>query len=332
MKKKFAVLLCLAMLMTIFAAPALAADPTVSVVIDGQAVTFADQAPIIDSGRTLVPLRAIFEAMGATVTWDPATSTATGVKGDITVVVAIGSVSPTINGTVKTIDVPAKIVNSRTLAPLRFVCEAFGGTVSWDGATYTASVVSAGGAVVTPPPATAGTPADVVKAAIAAFAPVSCDMTFKGNTPGTPLGDIPFTASGTATIGADKVAASTYSADMAALGKTNPKVAACPFSEIIAGPEADGMAIVSNAVLSEEGNNYVLKATGAACPASLKKILDGASKGAMTEVAFKVTCDYTIKVDKATKKVVSIDFAGAGKAVTALGEYNTSFTGSAVYK
>jgi len=157
MKKKFAVILCLAMLMTMFAVPVFAADPTVSVVIDGQAVTFADQAPIIDSGRTLVPLRAIFEAMGATVTWDAATSTATGVKGDTTVVVVVGSVSPTINGAAKTIDVPAKIVNSRTMAPLRFVCEAFGGTVAWDGATYTASVVSAGGAPATP--ATPATPA-----------------------------------------------------------------------------------------------------------------------------------------------------------------------------
>jgi len=150
MKKKFAVLLCLAMLMTIFAVPVFAADPTVSVVIDSQPVTF-DVPPMIDNGRTLVPLRAIFEKMGATVTWDDATKTASAVKGDITVVVAIGSVSPSINGVVKTIDVPAKIVNSRTLAPLRFVCEAFGGTVAWDAATYTASVVSAGGAVVTPP-------------------------------------------------------------------------------------------------------------------------------------------------------------------------------------
>ncbi|HRW12881.1 MAG TPA: copper amine oxidase N-terminal domain-containing protein [Syntrophomonas sp.] len=166
MKKKFAVLLCLAMFMTIFAAPALAADPTVSVVIDGQAVTFADQAPIIDNSRTLVPLRAIFEAMGATVSWDDATKTATGVKGDITVVVAIGSVSPTINGVVKTIDVPAKIVNSRTLAPLRFVCEAFGGTVSWDGATYTASVVSAGGAAPAPAPEPAPAPAPAAATAL----------------------------------------------------------------------------------------------------------------------------------------------------------------------
>jgi hypothetical protein len=151
MKKRLAIILCLAMIMTMFVIPVFAADPAVSVVIDSQAVTFTDAQPIIDSGRTLVPLRAIFEKMGAVVTWDAATSTATGVKGGTTVIVKIGSMSPTINGVVKPIDVPAKINNGRTLAPLRFVCEAFGGTVSWNATTYVASVVSAGGTVVTPP-------------------------------------------------------------------------------------------------------------------------------------------------------------------------------------
>lgn len=149
MKKKLAVLLCLALLMTMFAVPAIAANPVPSVVINNQTVTF-DVPPMIDNGRTMVPLRAIFEQMGATVSWDDATQTASAVKGDITVVVTIGSVSPTINGVVKTIDVPAKIVNSRTLAPMRFVCEAFGGIVSWNPDTYVASVVTAGG-TVTPP-------------------------------------------------------------------------------------------------------------------------------------------------------------------------------------
>jgi outer membrane protein TolC len=149
MKKKLAVLLCLALLMTMFAVPAIAANPAPSVVIDNQTVTF-DVPPMIDNGRTMVPLRAIFEQMGATVSWDDATQTARAVKGDITVVVTIGSASPTINGVVKTIDVPAKIVNSRTLAPMRFVCEAFGGVVSWDPVTYVASVATAGG-TVTPP-------------------------------------------------------------------------------------------------------------------------------------------------------------------------------------
>ncbi|MEN6326092.1 MAG: copper amine oxidase N-terminal domain-containing protein [Syntrophomonas sp.] len=150
MKKRLAILLCLAMLMTMFAVPAIATDTAPSLVIDNQTVTF-DVPPIIDNGRTLVPLRAIFEKIGATVTWDDATNTASAVKGDIKVVVTIGSASPTINGVVKAIEVPAKIVNGRTLAPMRFVCEAFGGTVTWDANTRTASVVSGGG-TVTPTP------------------------------------------------------------------------------------------------------------------------------------------------------------------------------------
>ncbi len=111
------------------------------VVIDGQKVAF-DVPPIIENGRTLVPLRAIFEKMGAKVSWNADTRTASAVKGDTTVVVAIGSKSPTINGAEKTIDVPAEIIDGRTLAPMRFVCEAFGGAVSWAADTRTVSVKS----------------------------------------------------------------------------------------------------------------------------------------------------------------------------------------------
>lgn len=77
---------------------------------------------------------------GATVSWDAGTSTATAVRGSTTVVLKIGSPSPTINGITKSIDVPGKIVSGRTLAPLRFVCEAFGGTVSWNANACTAII------------------------------------------------------------------------------------------------------------------------------------------------------------------------------------------------
>jgi len=111
--------------------PVLAA-PTVT--LDGKQLSF-EVAPVIENGSTLVPLRAIFEAMGATVNWDDATQTATAIKGNTTVILKIGSTSPTINGQIKKLDVPAKIINGRTLAPLRFVGEAFGGKVGWDQAT-----------------------------------------------------------------------------------------------------------------------------------------------------------------------------------------------------
>lgn len=152
MKKKMAALLCLAMLLTMFVIPVSAADPVPRVTIDGQALDF-DVAPMIDNGRVLVPLRAIFEQMGAKVDWDDSAKTATAVKGDITVVVKLGSTSPTINGAVKNIDVPAKLVEGgRILAPLRFVCEAFGGVVAWNPDTYVAAVKTTKNETVTPAP------------------------------------------------------------------------------------------------------------------------------------------------------------------------------------
>jgi N-acetylmuramoyl-L-alanine amidase len=104
------------------------------VILDGRQLTF-EVPPIIENGRTLVPLRAIFEAMGASVNWDNSTRTVTSVKGTTTVVLPIGSTRPTVNGQVWPLEVAAKIKNDRTLAPLRFVGEAFGGKVDWNNST-----------------------------------------------------------------------------------------------------------------------------------------------------------------------------------------------------
>lgn len=123
--------------------PVQASDGTKApiVFLDNKELSF-DVPPIIENDRTLVPLRAIFEAMGATVGWDNASRTVTAQKGSTTVVLTIGSTSPTINGVVKKLDVPCKIVGERTLAPLRFVGEAFQGTVDWNATTGTINIVS----------------------------------------------------------------------------------------------------------------------------------------------------------------------------------------------
>ena len=139
--------LLIAIMLLAFTLPASAA-PTVT--LDGRQLSFT-VAPVIEKGTTLVPLRAIFEAMGASVTWDQATQTATAVKGDTKVVLTVGSLSPTINGQVKNLDVPAKIVNGSTMAPLRFVGEAFGDSVGWDQASQTITILSKP-ASGTPPP------------------------------------------------------------------------------------------------------------------------------------------------------------------------------------
>jgi len=91
-----------------------------------------DQPPIIDNGRTLVPIRAIVEAMGATVDWVAASQTATIVKGAQTVKMQISNVTMTNNGVPIQLDVPPKIVGGRTLIPARAIAEAFGAKVEWN--------------------------------------------------------------------------------------------------------------------------------------------------------------------------------------------------------
>lgn len=142
MRKKMLVILALFFL---FLVPTTAYG--IDVYIDGQALQMDVPAQIV-GGRTMVPMRTIFEAMGATVNWDGTTQTATGIKGDKTVILPLGSLNPTINGQAKPLDVAATIVNGRTLAPLRFIGEAFGGSVRWDGTTQTIYITSASGQVV----------------------------------------------------------------------------------------------------------------------------------------------------------------------------------------
>jgi len=111
----------------------------IKVLVNGAAVTF-DQPPIIENGRTLVPLRAIFEALGADVEWEHSTQTVTAVKDDITIVLKIGDAFLTKNGERIALDVPAKIVGGRTLVPARAVAESFGADVQWDQATRTVTI------------------------------------------------------------------------------------------------------------------------------------------------------------------------------------------------
>jgi len=113
--------------------------PKVKVFLNGKRIRF-DQPPIIQNGRTLVPVRAIFEAMNATVSWDDKTKTVTAKKGDTTIVMTIGNKTMKKNGVAIELDVPPQIVNGRTLVPARAVAESFGAKVDWDGSTRTVTI------------------------------------------------------------------------------------------------------------------------------------------------------------------------------------------------
>ena len=116
----------------------------IDILINYQEYTF-DPPPFIQEGRTLVPMRAFFEALGAHVNWEAETQTAVGVREGVEVRIPIGSTRPTVNGQATLIDVPAQIFESRTFIPLRFVGEALGDNVSWDGSTRTITITRGDG-------------------------------------------------------------------------------------------------------------------------------------------------------------------------------------------
>jgi len=137
MKKLFILLLLLCLLMS-STSLSFAADD-IRVYVDNRLLQLEDR-PIIQDGRTLVPMRAFFESLGATVDWEADTRTAVGTRGGVTVRIPIGSTRPTINNRIEPIQVPAQIIDGRTYIPLRFVGEALGDDVQWDGATRSITI------------------------------------------------------------------------------------------------------------------------------------------------------------------------------------------------
>jgi len=110
-------------------------DDSVDTFIDGEAVDFDKYdgiKPIIENGRALVPVRAVTEAYGATVEWDEETKNITITKDETVIVLQIGSLTATVNGEDKELDVAPVIHKGRTLVPIRFVAEAFELSVDWD--------------------------------------------------------------------------------------------------------------------------------------------------------------------------------------------------------
>ena len=104
----------------------------VTVYLNDELMTF-EKSPVIKDGRVLVPLRAIFEAMGATVAWDGNAQKAASSKNGTTVEITIGSNVLYKNGAAVALDVPAQLIDGYTMVPVRAVAEAFGADVAWYG-------------------------------------------------------------------------------------------------------------------------------------------------------------------------------------------------------
>lgn len=106
-------------------------DKDIKVFTVGEQVYF-DVQPVIESDRTLVPIRAIAESLKSDVQWDEATQTITITKDGNVVKLVLGSDTAIINDQEVKLDVPAKTLNDRTLVPVRFVSEALNKTVDWE--------------------------------------------------------------------------------------------------------------------------------------------------------------------------------------------------------
>ncbi|MEW6625087.1 MAG: copper amine oxidase N-terminal domain-containing protein [Bacillota bacterium] len=120
----------------------MAANP-IDITLNGEHLQF-DVPPVLENGRVLVPLRTVFEALGATVEWDGTTSTVTAIRGNDTVKLTIGKSTAYKNGVSVELDVPAKVIDGRTLVPVRFVSEAFGERVYWFAEIKTVLIFSQG--------------------------------------------------------------------------------------------------------------------------------------------------------------------------------------------
>jgi len=111
----------------------------ITVTLNGNPLEF-DVSPIIENDRTLVPFRAIFEALDAEVDWDGEAQTVTANLGETTIELTIGNATAYVNNEPVELDVSPKIIDSRTLVPLRFVAENFGFIVDWNGITRTITI------------------------------------------------------------------------------------------------------------------------------------------------------------------------------------------------
>ena len=144
LRSRLSLLLSLLLCLSLFCIPSSAAGE-ISVYLDGNRLSF-DQPPVAMNGRVLVPVRAIFEALGAQVEWHQDTQTVTAQKGDTLVVMVLGNsrFARDVNGVQEyfQLDQPPIGLNGRTLVPVRAVSEAFDCDVQWDGAAQQVTITS----------------------------------------------------------------------------------------------------------------------------------------------------------------------------------------------
>ncbi|WP_246061491.1 copper amine oxidase N-terminal domain-containing protein [Paenibacillus oralis] len=122
--------------------PAQAAKP-ISIYIDGSRLA-TKQAPLAINGRVMLPMRAIFEALGASINWNQKSQTVTAQKNGTTIKLKIKAKTATIDNKTVKLDVPAQNLRGTTMVPVRFVSEALGESVGYTNKTKIVTITTSG--------------------------------------------------------------------------------------------------------------------------------------------------------------------------------------------
>jgi trimeric autotransporter adhesin len=116
----------------------------IAILVNDVPLKYESGGPREVGGRVLVPMRSIFEALGATVEWNAAQRTVVGHKGNTQIVMRIGEKIARKDGHEIILDQPAQIIEGRTMVPIRFIAESLGADVNWDVQTKTVVIRHAG--------------------------------------------------------------------------------------------------------------------------------------------------------------------------------------------
>ena len=147
MRRGAFLLLMLAMAFALAVTASAAGAKDVKVQLNGQMLSFSDAAPVIQNGRTMIPMRAVFEALGAEISYDDGSRTITAVRDNTAVTMVIGQNTVQVReGTSSrsfTMDVAPSVdpASGRTYVPVRFAAEALGCNVGWDAEDSTVLIV-----------------------------------------------------------------------------------------------------------------------------------------------------------------------------------------------
>src|SRR5579862_6398668 len=116
------------------------AQQPITVTVNGVPVQFKSLPPQMVDGHVLVPLRGVFEQMGAYVHWTAATQTVEAQRGNTTIELQIGNHTAHVNNHDETLDVAPEVMSDTTMVPLRFISEALGADVDWVSASMAVAI------------------------------------------------------------------------------------------------------------------------------------------------------------------------------------------------